>query len=145
MRRFAELLGLVILLFVILYLATLAGRYGAIWNLQHRPVQDVQVTLSDGTYMTGALSRDWSGDWLLVTSEGKELHFPIENRLIMRIPAAESDVSFWENWRTWLPFSLVWLVGSFVFFKLCLALVRICFSALSRGKVGPAGKENGGE
>jgi len=82
-------------------------KYGGIWHSQAHPTPGVEVTFSDGSMAEGALSQAWSGEWVIATSQGTELHFQNFRRLSVTPPVQAERL--WFRWRVLLPLAVVLL------------------------------------
>jgi hypothetical protein len=52
-----------------------ALEYGSIWSLRAHPVPNATVRLRNGQEVTGELSRAWSQEWIVRTTDGAEVFF----------------------------------------------------------------------
>lgn len=88
------------------YALSAAIHYGGIWQSQARPTHGVEVVFLDGHKARGALQRAWSGEWVLSSEQGGDLHFT--DHLMMTFePVREPVAHQWFDWRGVGPAALV--------------------------------------
>ena len=102
---------------IVLYFALdPALQFGAIWNLRANPAEGVEVTLERGEVLRGALSREWSGEWV-VLRDGGAVHFTrFASMSFHAPPAMASDNAIQQvlrGWRSLAP-TMILLVACFV-------------------------------
>ena len=90
------------LLLAIWFLVPVASKYSGIWDARVHPKAGVEVQLKTGPTVRGALSREWSGDYLLQSDDGELYLFTSDGFLSMKFPMpseSERDQFFSKHWR----------------------------------------------
>lgn len=95
------------------------ARIGGIWESRANPTPNTTVTLHGGRKVTGTLSMDWNGNYLLSTDTGV-VQFTKDSFEEMSTPARlAKDDHYPSRWRSILPIEIM----TFIYFGLIFALL----------------------
>lgn len=88
--------------------------YSSIWQSRAHPTPGVELTTAAGEFLSGTLSRDWNGDWVLEKADGSVRRFSDLSSVAVSVHKPPEPPNFWALWRVWAPVLAVSCI--FIFF-----------------------------